>query len=82
MIEGGLWYGYTLYDVYKWAETLYEWHEAMFDHAHERGITLFSTPFDETAVDLCSSRRLFETLGFEGDRVIPQVSFIDGFLNE
>jgi len=52
MIEGGLWDGYKLYDLYKWAETPYEWHEAMFEHASKRGITLFSTPFDETAVDL------------------------------
>ena len=55
MIEGGLWDGYKLYDLYKWAETPYEWHEAMFEHASKRGITLFSTPFDETAVDLLES---------------------------
>lgn len=52
MIEGGLWDGFKLYDLYKWAQTPYEWHEAMFRHARDRGITIFSTPFDETAVDL------------------------------
>lgn len=52
LIKGGLWDGFKLYDLYKWAETPYEWQEAMFRHARARGITVFSTPFDETAVEL------------------------------
>lgn len=51
-IHGGLWDGYKLYDLYKWAETPFEWHKEIFDYARKIGITLFSTPFDETAVDL------------------------------
>lgn len=51
-IKGGLWDGYKLYDLYKWAQTPFEWHKAMFDHARQIEITCFSTPFDETAVDL------------------------------
>ena len=55
IIKGGLWDGYKLYDLYKWAETPYEWHAEMFAFAASIGITIFSTPFDKTAVDLLES---------------------------
>lgn len=51
-ITDGLWAGHTLYELYEWAHTPWNWHEVLFAHAAKRGITLFSSPFDPTAVDL------------------------------
>ena len=51
-IEGGLWHGQRLYDLYGEAQTPYAWHAPLFERAKALGVTLFSTPFDATAIDL------------------------------
>ncbi len=51
-IHGGLWNGKTLYQLYQEAHMPWGWHKPLFEHASKLGITIFSSPFDNTAVDL------------------------------
>jgi pseudaminic acid synthase len=76
-IQGGLWDGYKLYDLYKEAETPFEWHKAMFDHARKVDITCFSTPFDETAVDLLEDLNVpaYKVASFEATD-LPLIKYI------
>jgi len=76
-IQGGLWDGYKLYDLYKEAETPFEWHKTMFDHARKIGITCFSTPFDETAVDLLEDLNVpaYKVASFEATD-LPLIKYI------
>lgn len=52
MIRGGLWDGKNLYELYQQAHMPWDWHKPLFDYAKSVGITIFSSPFDNTAVDL------------------------------
>ena len=50
-IKNGLWKGYNLWNLYNKAKTPYEWHDKLFKFAKKIKIKIFSTPFDEKAVD-------------------------------
>jgi pseudaminic acid synthase len=66
-IQGGLWKGSTLWDLYEKAQTPFEWHKDLFDYAKKINIVCFSTPFDDTAVDLLESLKcpLYKVASFE-----------------
>lgn len=49
--EGSLWKGNSLHELYRQAQTPWEWHEPIMRRARELGLICFSSPFDETAVD-------------------------------
>lgn len=51
----GLWEGETFYNLYKRANTPWEWHEEIFHLAKEEGLICFSTPTDKTSVDFLES---------------------------
>lgn len=67
VVQGGLWDGRKLYELYAEASTPYEWHAPLADYARSLGIEIFSTPFDEAAVD------------FLEDAIQPQLYKISSF---
>lgn len=55
LIKGTIWEGKNLYKLYQEAYTPWEWHAEIFRIAKEVGLVCFSSPFDNTAVDLLES---------------------------
>ena len=66
-IKNGLWKGYDLWNLYNEARTPLEWHKKLFDYGKKLGITIFSTPFDETAVNLLEKLKcpMYKVASFE-----------------
>ena len=55
LIKGTIWDGKKLHTLYQEAYTPWEWHEQIYRVAKEEGLICFSSPFDNTAVDLLES---------------------------
>ena len=66
-IKDGLWKGYTLWDLYNEAHTPLKWHKKLFDYSKSIGMKIFSTPFDNTAVDFLEKLRcpIYKIASFE-----------------
>jgi pseudaminic acid synthase len=69
--EDSLWKGRNLYELYKEAHTPWEWHAPLFEYAQKKGLIIFSTPFDETAVDFLEELKVdaYKVASFENTDV-------------
>lgn len=68
IVDGGLWDGESLHELYKKAATPYDWHAPLAEIARKNGLPLFSTPFDEAAVDFLEAEidpELYKISSFE-----------------
>ena len=66
-IKEGLWKGYNLWQLYDEAHTPLKWHKSLFEYGKKIGITVFSTPFDESAVEMLEQLRcpIYKVSSFE-----------------
>ena len=69
--KNSLWDGNTLYDLYEKAHTPWKWHKDLFDYSKKKGILIFSSPFDETAVDFLEElgNPIYKVASFENNHL-------------
>jgi pseudaminic acid synthase len=67
IVQGTIWDGRSLYDLYEEAAIPLEWHRPLLDEAQRIGIHLFSSVFDPTAVDFLTNLNVpaFKVSSFE-----------------
>jgi N-acetylneuraminate synthase len=65
--EGSLWAGRTLYDLYQEAFTPWEWFPRLAEVARDNSVDMFSSPFDQSAVDFLEEQGVpaFKIASFE-----------------